>query len=287
MCRFLAYLGPELALETLVTRPPNSLVHQSFDAELHDPLNGDGFGMAWYVPQRCPTPALYRDITPAWSNENLLDLVRVTSSGCFLGHVRAASKGMSVIRTNCHPFRHGRYAFMHNGFIPDFARIKRALLDGVCDEAFGSIQGTTDSEHLFALFIDALQLEPSDRPPLEAMTAALRQTLVRAVELKAAAGIDEACFLNLAVTDGERLLVSRFTDGPPLRARTLYTLTGAAFVDDGDGSTTMRAAGPGEGALAVLVASEPLDTDPRWAPVLPNHIVRVERGGALELVAVS
>lgn len=116
MCRFLIYHGPPLRISQLVREPNHSLIRQSFrSAERVEPLNGDGFGIAWYVPDVSPEPALFRSITPAWSNQNLLHLARVTVSPCVLGHVRAASPGLAVTETNAHPFVFGRYAFMHNG----------------------------------------------------------------------------------------------------------------------------------------------------------------------------
>ena len=46
MCRFLAYLGEPILAEDLITKPENSLIHQSFGArEMDEPLNGDGFGL--------------------------------------------------------------------------------------------------------------------------------------------------------------------------------------------------------------------------------------------------
>src|SRR3990167_5922199 len=71
MCRFIAYLGPRLPLDALVTRPRNSLIHKSFHSEeREEPLNGDGFGLAWWKPDISLEPALFRSLTPAWSNRN-------------------------------------------------------------------------------------------------------------------------------------------------------------------------------------------------------------------------
>ncbi|MDT8450859.1 MAG: class II glutamine amidotransferase, partial [Wenzhouxiangellaceae bacterium] len=76
MCRFTFYMGDNIAVADLVTRPENSLIHQSAHAkERPEPLNGDGFGLAWYVPDD-PKPARFRSLTPAWSNANLAELAR-------------------------------------------------------------------------------------------------------------------------------------------------------------------------------------------------------------------
>ena len=148
MCRFVLYLGPSLPLADLLTRPEHSLIHQSFHShERVEPLNGDGFGVAWFCPNHGQEPAVFRSVTPAWNNRNLVELARVTESECILAHVRAASPGLPVIETNCHPFSAGPYAFMHNGVVAGFQEMRRKLLARLSDDAFSAIRGSTDSEH--------------------------------------------------------------------------------------------------------------------------------------------
>jgi len=129
MCRFTFYTGTPLRLSELLTEPEHSLINQSFQSEeREEPLNGDGFGLAWYVDGHTE-PALFRSVTPAWSNCNLRELARVTVSHCALAHVRAATQGLQVGEPNCQPFRRRQVAFMHNGDIGGFSSIRRALLD--------------------------------------------------------------------------------------------------------------------------------------------------------------
>jgi ergothioneine biosynthesis protein EgtC len=281
MCRFALYLGPPITLDTLVTKPVNSIIHQSFHShERTQPLNGDGFGVGWYVPELSPRPAVFRSITPAWNNENLLGLARVTVSGCILAHVRAASPGLSVTETNCHPFSHGRYAFMHNGVVGGFDRVRRALLQSLSDKAFPVVRGTTDSELMFALFLDHHRLleghDAADR-----MAVALEATLQQVVEAVARAGISEDSYLNLAVTDGHRAVASRFTTGAPSGAASLYVHNGKQYVCDDDGVCRMVSPDVGQGA--VLVCSEPLSEDAGWERVPPNHLVLVNEDRSVTL----
>lgn len=92
MCRFVLYLGRPIHLSSLITEPENSLIHQSFDShERDEPLNGDGFGVAWYAPEATADAALFRSITPAWSNQNLARLARAVKSPCVLAHQKAPS----------------------------------------------------------------------------------------------------------------------------------------------------------------------------------------------------
>ena len=151
------YLGPETRLSSLIIEPTHSLIRQSTHSrEREEPLNGDGFGIGWYAPDHTTEPAVFRSITPAWNNRNLQNLARVVASDCVLAHVRAATQSSGVNEANCHPFRWRHYLCMHNGDVGDFRLVRRKLLASVCDEAFGNVYGSTDSEHFFALFIDSL-----------------------------------------------------------------------------------------------------------------------------------
>lgn len=230
MCRFALYLGSEITVSSLVTEPSNSLIHQSFHShEREEPLNGDGFGVAWYVPEMTDKPALFRSVSPAWSDQNLRHIARVTSSRCILAHVRAATPGLPVHQLNCHPFSSGCFAFMHNGRIGGFGEIRRRMLARLTDDAFRIIAGSTDSEHLFALFVDHHR-RLADREPMDRIVAALVAAVRKVEELRREAGIEQSSLLNLAVTDGERAVVTRYTSGDPAKANSLYLHTGRRYV---------------------------------------------------------
>jgi predicted glutamine amidotransferase len=285
MCRFTLYLGPPITLGSLLTEPSHSLIKQSFQSrERDEPLNGDGFGVAFYVPAAGPEPAIFRSISPAWSNRNLLSLARVTQSPTILAHVRAATQGTPVIETNCHPFTRGRLAFAHNGDVGGFHRFRRSLVSGLSDAAFSAIEGSTDSEHLFALFLDALDLQRAGTGE-ERLLAALRLAFARVQDLANAAGTDEPSYLNVAVTDGERAVVSRFTSGSPEDVDSLYLSTGRRYVcEDG----LCRMVDPERGEETVIISSERLSDEPGWQPVPVNHavVVRPDRHAAVVPLAV-
>ena len=122
MCRLMLYLGPEATLSALIVEPEHSLIRQSVHSkEREEPLNGDGFGIGWYASEHSAEPAVFRSITPAWNNRNLVELSAHVRSRLFFAHVRA-STGTAIQQSNCHPFRHGRWMWMHNGAITDFHR---------------------------------------------------------------------------------------------------------------------------------------------------------------------
>lgn len=281
MCRFVAYLGPRISLASLLTEPRNSLIRQSTHAaERDEPLNGDGFGLAWYDPQVRDEPGIFRSTTPAWANENLRDLADMVSTGCLLAHVRAASPASSVIDVNCHPFRSGRYAFMHNGDVGGFSSMRRALLNGLSDTSFRMIRGGTDSEHVFAKFLDQL---PSRLERLEASVIAscLCATVAQVTELVRQHAPGEESCLNLAVTDGESLVACRFTDEEDDEGESLYVHSGRRYECE-DGVCRMIEPKP-DGSSAVIVSSERLSDDDGWRPIPRNHVVMVDAAHRVRL----
>lgn len=282
MCRFVLYMGPPITLDLLTTRPAHSIVNQSFSSRMRsEPLNGDGFGIAWYVPEISPEPAQFRSIRPAWNNVNLIHLARVSISPVVLAHIRAATKGSGVSETNCHPFGVGRHAFMHNGRVAQFQQIRRRLRDSLTDDAYLSIHGTTDSEHLFALFRDHLSRQRAE-PPIESMAEALRATIRDVERLTAETGTAQNSLLNMAVSDGERSAVTRYATGTGT-APSLYYQTGSRYVVE---QSICRMISDDDATRAVLVASEPLTDDQTWSEVPPNHMVLIDRELKVRVEAV-
>jgi predicted glutamine amidotransferase len=160
MCRWLAYSGSPVLIEDLILKPKHSLIDQSLHSQLGaETTNGDGFGIGWYGVG--DTPGTFHSVEPAWNDRNLRDLSARIRSPLVFAHVRASS-GSPVQQTNCHPFRHGHWLWMHNGKIRDFHRVKRELVLAVDPLLYPEIEGSTDSETFFFL---ALTLGLEDEPP--------------------------------------------------------------------------------------------------------------------------
>ena len=235
MCRWLAYAGAPVFLDTLVSAPEHSLIAQSRHARQSiAPTNGDGFGIGWYGERTAP--GLFRDTLPAWNDGNLLSLCEQIRSPLFFAHVRA-STGTATSRANCHPFRHGNWLFMHNGMIGAFETVRRDLTMGIGPEHFSALQGSTDSEVFFLLLLgNGLADDP---------LAAFGRTIAQVMGVMAAHGVDAPFRMTAAATDGAAVHVVRFSsDGnsPSLYYR--RERSGAAGGADAD---------------TVLILSEPLD----------------------------
>ena len=201
MCRWLAYYGSPVLLTDVLYTPAHSLIDQSLQSKLGaETTNGDGFGVGWY--DEAPVPGIFRSIEPAWNDQNLRELTGHIRSPLFVAHIRAAI-GSPVQQTNCHPFRHGRWLFLHNGFIDGFAAIKRGLVLAVDESLYPEIKGGTDTETLFYL---ALTFGLEDDPPA---------AVARAIGFVEAAGRERGVKYpfqgTIATTDGEKLWVFRYS----------------------------------------------------------------------------
>ena len=201
VCRWLAYYGASASIEQVLYSPKHSLIDQSLHSQLGaTTTNGDGFGLGWYDDG--DEPAVFRSIEPAWNDRNLRELARHTRSRLVLAHLRAAT-GTAVQQSNCHPFRHGRWLWMHNGLVRDFPRIKRELVFAVAPELYPDIEGSTDSETLFYL---ALTFGLEDDPP-----AAVRRAVGLVEAVGREHGVELAGQMTVATTNGDRLWAFRYS----------------------------------------------------------------------------
>lgn len=273
MCRLLAYMGSPIVIDKLLYQPKNSLVNQSINArELEEPLNGDGFGIGWYVPDVNYEPVTLVSVTPAWSNRNLRNLAPKIQTECFIAHVRAASVG-EVSESNCHPFQYKNILMVHNGGVEEFSKIKRQIRKPLSDELYNWIKGQTDSEHIFAYLLNELLTNHQVISP-ETVMNAFEKTFEALKELMAEYGIQEAAYLNMVFTNGLFIVGTRYVTDPKEEPLTLYHSEGSRFVVE-DGNTRLVA--PEDNDSAVLVVSERLSDHKDWTPVPPNHFVVVER----------
>ena len=279
-----------MKLGDVLSKPRHSLVTQSFDASFHPGftarnnalLNADGFGISWYSADgRCFT---FKSVSPAWSDPNLRELADFIASTTIFGHVRAASPGSVVSHENCHPFKHGRLAFMHNGHVEGFAQLRRALLGRLSDSAFASIRGLTDSEHCMALLLSNLA-DPGRATPFEPaeLAAAMVATIAAVLELLSAAGVQEGfTSLNFALTDGATVVATRFCDKwPAVPAPSLYF----AFPTCAD--LELELSSESSSTTAAACAAAPAAAHSQQGPGDGSHNHASSSGGAAAAPALS
>jgi predicted glutamine amidotransferase len=264
MCRWLAYSGSPIPLEGVLLKRDRSLIDQSLHSRLGaTTTNGDGFGVGWY--DGAEAPRLYRSTHPAWNDRNLRELAAGIRSPLFLAHIRA-STGTAIQETNTHPFRHGRWLWMHNGLIREFARVRRELVLAVDDSLFTSIEGTTDSETMFYLAL-TFGLEDDPVSAVERMVGFVEDTGRRH-------GIEDPMQMTVATTDGRTIWAFRYSSEGS--SRSLFYSTRM---------DTLKALYPESEELAALsdetrvVVSEPLGDLPGvWNEAPESHVGIVQPG---------
>ena len=261
MCRWLAYSGAPVLLEDVLFNTDHSLIDQSLRAtDSHNPTNGDGFGVGWYGKR--DVPGVYKDVRPAWNDMNLKALAAQIESPMFLAHVRATT-GSPVQRTNCHPFNHQRWLFVHNGLINDYDKLRRDLSIAISPELFPQIHGSTDSEVMFLLAL-TFGMDSDVHAGLSRMAGFVEHTAERL-------GVENALQMTLGVSNGESLYAVRYSTAGESRS-----LFHSASRD-----ATMEIA-PEAGRFsrdARAIVSEPLnDLQEDWIPVPESSFIAITKG---------
>jgi glutamine amidotransferase len=264
----MAWFGQPVLIEEVLFKTPHGIVDQSLHSRMGaETTNGDGFGLGWYGTGQ--GPGVYHSVEPAWGDANLRELAAHIESPLFLTHVRAAI-GSPVQQTNCHPFRHGQWLFVHNGFIADFRKLRRDLMLAVDPPLFADVHGSTDTEVVFHLAL-TFGLEEDPIRSLE-RTVGFIETTARRL------GVDDPVQGSFGVSDGESLWAVRYaTNGQP---RSLFASA------DPDSIRRLHPENPRFQRLSPddrVIVSEPFSDLPGvWHEIPPSTAVTVRRGGVLE-----
>ncbi|MGV9883585.1 ergothioneine biosynthesis protein EgtC [Streptomyces sp. NPDC003006] len=228
MCRHFAYLGPPVALGSLLVEPAHGLYRQSWAPrrQRYGTVNADGFGVGWYADGD-PAPARYRRTGPIWGDQSFADLARVVRSGALLAAVRDATLAGADGEAAAAPFSAGPWLFSHNGAVTGWPRSLAALAEGLPPAELLSMEARCDSALVWALVLHRLRRG-------DEAGQALADTVLEVAEAAPASR------LNLLLTDGDTITATTWGD-------TLWYL-----------------AEPGR---RTVVASEPYDDDPHWCEV--------------------
>ncbi|KAF9880115.1 glutamine amidotransferase class-II [Colletotrichum karsti] len=345
MCRWFIYLGDEpQLLEDLVLRPRHSIVkqvdehflpsgHTPFDpwqAEYATPssandtgspnplTNMDGFGVGWYSTAQCEfdpdeqgegrealRPVVYKNIRPPLNDLVFKSIAKGTSTSAVLAHVRAAPGLTPVVETNCHPFVFGRHMFAHNGILGSFPIIRTAILQYLPLRYQAAILGTTDAEHVAALYFFILCGAAGDWNKLyevSVMGQAMRETISMLEDMQREFAGGEGSSrapntLNLVVTSGSSLVALRYASPKNHEPPSLYYSTKAGPTlnrkfkgnpdetgDGGNNGSGDKRLEKGDHSTHVVVASEPSTRNSdEWELIEPSQMVLVDENIHLEL----
>ena len=259
MCRLACYIGPEIALADLLLQPDHSLLQQSWNPQemREGRLNADGYGFGWFDDNG--KPARYTNPMPIWSDPNLESLSRSLHQAVWMTNVRSATRCMDVSQANTQPFTDESTIFLHNGYIKDFPTEVRHTMHSKLDADIDAhVQGTTDSEYLFALLRQHRRNHPEHT--LQQSVSGMMHDLAQDMGKR-------KCLLNIAVSDGDVIIATRHAlngDCP-----SLYYIK--------DGSCCPKAG---------IFASEPLHPEHDWHAVPDHHLIRMDTSGHMELCAL-
>lgn len=302
MCRVLAYIGPEIPLESLLLTPENSLINQALDPELHPLLQlaGWGFG-AWSEHLLKPEdPLLYRRPMAAFYDDNAERIIPSLQASTMLAHVRAADYNSKTVLAdeNCHPFSYQGTPWIvaQNGSLPNWIVLQRELLSRCKDEYLRQMRGTTDTEFLYVLLLSLLEGD-SDEDVQRGFEKML-QVLLQAMKKLDVVGLTK---LKIALVAPDRIIGVNYGSGHhgetdvagdwrELRKseagskdhalgmlwEPMYVLTGRNF-QDYEGSYQLDAGSEKE-ATSAIFASEPLTEDTEaWLHIEFGEIVFLEK----------
>lgn len=245
MCRHLAYLGPSRSLSSLLYVPERSLELQSWKPryQREGAMNADGWGVGWWDRSVRPEPARYRTAAPMWTDRSFRSVADLTHASAIVAAVRSATPPSPIVDTGNAPFTHGPWLFSLNGFVTGFrSGVGEQLRRTITPERASVIDGSSDSEVLFALVLD--RLAAGDKP---------------------ADALAQVTALVLGMTDGKLNLL--LSDGEEITATAC-------------GNSLFVLAGDGLAAGGVVVASEPLDDHSGWSAIPEGSVLRTTIAGS-------
>lgn len=186
--------------------------------------------------------------------------------------------------------------WMHNGGIGCWRHVKRRLADSLKDEWFSFVQGSTDSEWAFALFLDTMDrmgYHPRDAEHAESGFghSVLRKAMLKTIERinafiknlpKDQKTDDCRSLLSFAVTDGHSVVCTRYVSSRTDEAASLFWCSGTNWrevgVKDEEGRREYKMERRDKGADIVLVASEPLTFErDNWVTVPTNSTLTIHK----------
>jgi predicted glutamine amidotransferase len=252
MCRFFAFTGKNVVdLSHLITVVDNCLLDQSKNDETKRP-NPDGWGFAY---QKRKKLNVIKSPLPAFKDKLFLTEAQKIKSKLLFAHIRRKSHGIVKIE-NSHPFKSGKWMFMHNGNIPNLRQFQVRLMRTLPDEIILETKGTTDSEFLFKYFL--LLLEKEQECDVNCALNYIYNIIDQLSALIDAEDLDLLA-LNFVLTNCDYLIGFR-------RNRSLF------YCNVYNGT---------------LISSEPLGIDAAWNEVPENHFIVCLNPGEVKLAALD
>ena len=142
------------------------------------------------------------------------------------------------------------------------------------------------AKHIFALMMQNVENEnPKTEVQLLDMAKAFKKTFLDIEALKAKNGLTESSLYNMVVTDGYRMIATRYSSAPEKESRTLYYTHGEKYVCEGN---VCRMLPPSSRSNSMLIVSEKLDGFvEEWVAVPENHALLVNQDLSFKLIDLN
>jgi glutamine amidotransferase len=295
VCRLVAYLGERVLLDEVLFAPDSSIVEQAVHPQMLSAMNLAGFGVvAWDDESTAPeVPWTYRTPGLPFFDRNLRALSRKARATALLGHVRGVllNDREIVNAQNVHPFSYEGtpISLAMNGDLDRFAEMRGDVAALVAPEVSKHVEGTTDSEWIYALLLTNLRDAAAPVADPEELAGAVEKTLRQIREIRDRRGFQRQSAVNLVISDGHSVIATRFAfdygwyhDGWTFAGgerrfdyTTLWYAAGTGYgMHDGEWGI-----GPGGPQTSVIVASEPLTRDSSAWLEAPEYCLLVATPG--------
>jgi predicted glutamine amidotransferase len=231
---------------------PDSLAQQS-------KRNPDGTGLGVFGADG--QPQLHKQPIAAWQDADFATEAHQMTGTTFIAHVRYATTGSLDVR-NTHPFLQDGRIFAHNGVLEGLDALDARLREVGTDEL---VLGQTDSERVFALITASIRAAGGDVSVglTDAMTWLADNVPIYAVNVLLSTATDmwalrypqthQLCLLD------RRAGVAAPGPGFDLRTNRIHAQSEALYTRP-----------------SVVLATEPMDDDPRWRLLTPGELVHVD-----------
>ncbi len=298
MCRLVAYLGEQVVLDEILFQPDSSIVEQAVHPQLLSAMNLAGFGVVAWDDQSpsADLPWTYRTAGLPFFDRNLRALSRKARATATLAHVRGVllSDREVVNEQNVHPFQYEGtpIALAMNGDLDRFSEMRNDLADLVAPELARKVEGTTDTEWLYALILSHLDNPQAPAADPEELAGAVETALRQVREVRERRGLVRQSAVNLVISDGRCLVATRFAfdygwyhegwtfAGGERRYdyTTLWYAAGSGYGRHG-GEWNVGSGDP----TSLIVASEPLTLDRSTWLEVPEYCLMVATPGEHQL----
>jgi predicted glutamine amidotransferase len=259
MCRlFGLHAGTHACTATFwLVDAPDSLSAQSR-------RNPDGTGLGVFDAKG--QPRLHKEPIAAWQDAAFATEAHRTTGTTFIAHVRYATTGSLDVR-NTHPFLQDGRIFAHNGVLEGLDVLDERLREVGTDDL---VLGQTDSERVFALITASIRTTNGD---VSAGLADAMNWLAANVPIYA---------VNVLLSTATDIWALRY---PETHQLCLLDRSDETAAPDAEFDLrTKRIHAQSESLCtqpSVVLATEPMDDDPRWCLLHPGELVHVD--GALQI----